>query len=796
MEKIRGGSEAIRIEPLALRGGESRPEAAVARALAAREIMGKPEAARARPLAAREEMDRSEAAVARLLAARKSMDIPKAIKAGPLVVRGSASEAGILNAEDREKQLEIMRCATTYFLNGAPAPIEALQATIAEAVEAASVIYGVAEAIEWADGFEFPQDVLDSDLRCFRAAGLNFKTMVERRLSTLKGKRLNPARISKLDSSNPEIRLLLDLADGMRVPRPDGFVPNGKSELSPLRPSYLRVAGAVNKMIADVVANKLGFLLPKALAIQTIPNLHLCTAHWTPKKGKKSGRPIGDLTFVDGIPLNCDETTAASEAYYGTIVHPTIDVIIKMILRFWMDCSVQKTRAQWNRLRLWKMDIRGAYTLLSFRPEDVGLFGMEITGDLIYLQICGIFGWSSTPAAFQVVTRALKWEFKLCLKSYTEMYVDDIIGICFVEDVAADVERVTQICNDLLGPNAIALDKTEEGTRLEIIGYVVDLESMRVSIARKNFLSAIHGFLSVDLYGSTKLKTMQKLASWGSRYGRICRLMRPFCGALNRATMGRRDRYATFTLDEETRCAIRCWRAMLFLVSYDEAQFTRSLDSFNDRPTKYIIEFDASLTGAGVIIYKRVNAMEVCLAATAMDLRRLGFGNDSSFQNTAEYVGAIVGILGLLRLGISNEDIELRGDSISALTWAKTERPRGKVVTNAAMVFTILCVAHGIEAKEATHISGEANYRCDKLSRIAESGLEVADVLSSIGLEGVRDLMLESDGNARDIIQLCRPDRCFTSEGDFIMFWREVTDRVGASPVTNPASHLFPPSFD
>ena len=151
--------------------------------------------------------------------------------------------------------------------DGAPAPIEALQAAIAEAVEAASVIYGVAEAVEWADGFEFSQDALDSDLRCFRAAGLNFKTMVERRLSTLKGNRHNHARISKLDSSNPEIRLLLDLADGMRVPRPDGFVPNGKSELSPLRPSYLRVAGAVNKMIADIFANKLGCLLPKALAI-------------------------------------------------------------------------------------------------------------------------------------------------------------------------------------------------------------------------------------------------------------------------------------------------------------------------------------------------------------------------------------------------------------------------------------------------------------------------------------------------------------------------------------------------
>ena len=53
---------------------------------------------------------------------------------------------------------------------------------------------------------------------------------------------------------------------------------------------------------------------------------------------------------------------------------------------------------------------------------------------------------------------------------------------------------------------------------------------------------------------------------------------------------------------------------MLFLVEYDEAQFTRSLDSFNTQPAVYIVEFDASLTGAGVLIYQRVDAVEVCVA--------------------------------------------------------------------------------------------------------------------------------------------------------------------------------------
>lgn len=324
---------------------------------------------------------------------------------------------------------------------------------------------------------------------------------------------------------------------------------------------------------------------------------------------------------------------------------------------------------------------------------------MELTDDLIYLQICGIFCWSSTPAACQVVTRELKWEFMSRLKSDTEMYVDDVIGVCFAEDVESDVVEAAKICTSLLGPTAVAVEKTETDTRLEIIGYVVDLDTMRVSIARENFLSAIHGYLSVDLYGPMKLKTMQKLASWGSRYGRICRLMRPFSGVLNRATVGRRDRHATFFLSEEAKCAIRCWRAMLFLVGYDEAKFTRTLESFDKRPAQYVVEFDASLTGAGVLIYQRLNAVEVCVVATATDLQKIEFGNDSSFQNTAEYVGAILGILGLLKLGVSNEGNELRGESLSALTWARTERPRGKVVTNAAMVFTLLCVSHGMKQR-------------------------------------------------------------------------------------------------
>ena len=272
-------SEAAMARPPTAGGYGDRSEAAMARPSVAGDNEGRSEAAMVRPSVARGNEGRSEAAMARPSVAGDNKVISEALEVRPSTARCRTATTTTLDDKDLDMQIEIMGCAAAYFLDGEAPPRETLQNTIAEAVEAAGTNYGVAEANEWANGFKFSQDVLDSNLRCFRAAQLDFETMVRRRLRSLKENRLNPARINLLLSDNPEWNLLLDLAEGMRVPRPEDFVPNGKLPLAPLRPSYLKVAGAVNKMIASTVAEKLGFLLPKALAVQTIPNLHLCTAH-------------------------------------------------------------------------------------------------------------------------------------------------------------------------------------------------------------------------------------------------------------------------------------------------------------------------------------------------------------------------------------------------------------------------------------------------------------------------------------------------------------------------------------
>ena len=673
---------------------------------------------------------------------------------------------------------EISSMADSYFSRSSRLPRAYLEAVVSEAIAASDEQYGIDAAVAWAGGYTFPRAMLLSDMKCFQAAQLDLVVMVRRRLKILSGDRLSSARVERLRSDNPERDLLHDLAIGMRVPLPTDFVPNGTQPSAALRSTYLKVDTAVNKMLGSIVEQRLAFLLPKDLAVQCIPNLHLGAAHWTPKKGKPSGRPIGDLTYVTGTPLNSEETTTAAAVRYGVIKHPTIAEIVRMMMSFWEKAVESNAAVQWSHLRLWKMDLKGAYTLLSFRPEDAGLFGMEVTGGLVYLQIAGIFGWACTPAAFQTITRAIKWELSHSLRSSIEMYVDDIIGVCFEEDLAEDLVRARGVCTDLLGSSAVADDKTEWGRRLDIIGFTVDLDLMSVTISRKNFLNTLYGFMSIDLEAPISLRVAQRLASWGSRYGSICRAMRPFSAALHRMAAGRTTRMSTFLVNSEAKLAIRLWRTMLVLVRFDEARYSRPMQSFVKTMPEYIIEFDASLSGVGILWYKRVNGAEVCLGGSAVSLRGLSFEGDSSYQNLCEFIDAMLGLIGLSKLGIRGVDVTMRGDSISALTWVSTERYRGVNVSNASMVFTMLCINQELIVKESVHIPGSDNGRCDALSRLWESGKTMKEVMTSIGLENSREVDLQGCQHVQNLLASCDPSIKFNAEADFLGFWGGIRDAL------------------
>jgi hypothetical protein len=73
------------------------------------------------------------------------------------------------------------------------------------------------------------------------------------------------------------------------------------------------------------------------------------------------------------------------------------------------------------------MDIRGAYTQLRFRPTDVSLMAVQLTGDRVMFFIGGIFGWTEMPFAFDPISRAIRWEVQREAWGYVDFYVDDIL---------------------------------------------------------------------------------------------------------------------------------------------------------------------------------------------------------------------------------------------------------------------------------------------------------------------------------------------------------------------------------
>ena len=93
---------------------------------------------------------------------------------------------------------------------------------------------------------------------------------------------------------------------------------------------------------------------------------------------------------------------------------------------------------------------------------------------------------------------------------------------------------------------------------------------------------------------------------------------------------------------------------------------------FGARIASITIQFDASLEGAGFVIYERhpVSGVESVLGASVVPFLSLEFGDDSGYQNTSEFLAATIGILTCLRVAEhagSHVVIDLKGDSISAL---------------------------------------------------------------------------------------------------------------------------------
>ena len=335
----------------------------------------------------------------------------------------------------------------------------------------------------------------------------------------------------------------------------------------------------------------------------------------------------------------------------------------------------------------------------------------------------------------------------------------------------ADMLTTDQVCCNLMGPDSIEQTKTSSGRRLTFIGYDIDLDKRLITISKRNILRALHGFLIVDKDVPMKVKTMQKLASWASRYGKICVYMKPFISVLYAEYTGRND-HASFQLSAKAWEVIRYFRVLLGLTAVNDVEFARPLKSFKRATSNLIIEFDASLTGIGLLYYQQSGNDEVLIGGGSVDISALHFASEASYQNTAEFIAAVLGIRGLRQLQLQPDSVCLRGDSMTALTWASTGRFRGELVGNAAADFILQNIYEKVTIGEVIHIAAEDNWRADYLSR----GGTLSELYrKDTQLEKAQTIELNGDM----IIELCDPGRPTTTDEEFNSFWCDMRRILG-----------------
>jgi hypothetical protein len=616
--------------------------------------------------------------------------------------------------------------------------------------------------------------------------GGDFDAFAEERLSELKPRRLNNERIARLHTDNPEIHKLQDLADGMPVETDPDFIPNSgiPDALPRLRQLFIKTHKAFDRMIYDLVEDGLAVILRLETALQ-IPGIHFSPGHWAPKAGKRHGRPIIDSTDANSqFPvLNTDYVARWAETRWGEIKNPTIVDIAIMI------CSFKATHPEltWEDLALFKMDLKGAYTLLSFRAASCKLMAVQLVGGLVVIFLCGLFGWAATPAAFQVVTRAILFELARQIFGAAAMYVDDIIAVTSVAAVKSDLKIAEDICTDLLGPGAVAQDKTVSTAdgldrRVDVIGYTIDLDQRTVTLTRRNFLKTIYAFFACEPTEPVSVSDIERMAALASRYSAILQELRPFSRALHACIRGITNRRARVLLSDEARLSVQLWRTMLCTAYLDEARFARPLEHFTKGAATFVLQFDASLEGIGILIYRRdpATGAEALVGGSTVPLEQMGFGEDSSFQNTAEFLAIVVGLIGVLRLSRAGERVAvmLRGDSVTALTWAETARFRSDRATRAAVAYVLLLSRQMLQVTGVVHLAAALNQLCDDLSRKGRDGRyrRVQDVVP-----GATDLQLEDDQVVEGLLEACNPRLEPLGLESFTPFWSSVAHLIAGA---------------
>ena len=574
--------------------------------------------------------------------------------------------------------------------------------------------------------------------------------------------------------------------DGIDIVTDPNF--KSSSDEGPCPKKYLENMSVINAHIYQNCKAGSAFLLSKEVLHQYLPGNHLQNLGWA-TASKPKGRMTSNLSgtasrFKNSTPLNSQYVKDEVSRIYGKIVHPTLIDICNTIV-------IAQNEYGSKNVVIYKDDVRGYFQLAQFQIRVLKLVTFavhsqnpEINGS-IYVSNSGNFGWCGMGFVFEVFTRILRVVILCAIFGKYLMYCDDGITVSDLSHWKNDRCISQKILSKLFGIGALApekFDSTEEVSKSErwivLIGWLINLSTNRVMVARENQLRANYYFFSVDLDKPVSMKIRQRLCSLAERYSTVFHELKVIMVILY-SMLGGKDNVhedQSWLLTKKQITAIRLWRYTLCKSEYDFSigvKAGRDLTYFTPNQTiNGILEFDGSPYGGGWRLFNGTDN-SICFASGYIDFPISFYPEEkfkSDYQNSCEFTALNCALVHAIKLGWNNITIEIRGDSDTVLHWVESDHFRSELAIPPIIMFLCLCEMFHIHVKKGTHIKAELNFVCDSLSRLKLDDILLVDACGPVG-----PTHPSINGAIQNTVSRCRLSQSASTQKDFLSLWQSAS---------------------
>lgn len=574
-----------------------------------------------------------------------------------------------------------------------------------------------------AEDFEYSDEFLTRDARDLDRLG-SIEALVRERQDSVRASRFNEERFNNVFSSVTDAKVLKLLAtEGASVPVASNFINNPVAE----KPRNLqrKLGKCYSKHVFKLWQKNSALVLKtEDVSPEEHSKLNKSPMHWCVKPMFPPGRMLGDLSNrAEGMSINCPESKLLVEHLYGEMSYPTIEEIVSSWLVY-----VEANGYELHDMRLWKDDIRSAFNQFNFKPSETYKLAFEFAKGLIMIMMCGFFGWTGAPQVFANFSRGMLEVLRAAVLGCIFIFCDDFIGFSHHLHAATDQESAQSLIVSVFGDNAWAEEKcVPPSLQAEILGWWVDLRTATIRPSDKAIRKLTFTFFSVDVSATYwPLQLCQVLASLSNRYSAALMGMRPFVNPFYEMCAGP-QKVQRRKVSPKARFAVEMWRVAIILLFSDKELMSVSLKVMVGHSVgfaRFPFITDASWLGVGAVRLDSDKDPSVSLMGVApFTSYNFPFSvKRSKHQNHREFLGLIVGILMLLRLGIiptSGAVLHWINDNTAALSWASKDMCKGQASQAAFMLYSAILVKFKLHVVSVEHTAGSSVLMgpVDKLSR-------------------------------------------------------------------------------